>query len=130
MEKWSGKGRLLRESEMGAAFERLQQEGVEIYCSVHREDAQNERHYAFRPEKANGRAVKEPINERLVAMRDKLCTEEGKALYGRRSHTVEPVFGIIKEGWASGGSACVAKRRYPANGRWGASPTTSGACTG
>lgn len=30
-------------------------------------------------------------------MRDKLRTEEGKALYGRRNHTVEPVFGIIKE---------------------------------
>jgi hypothetical protein len=31
-----------------------------------------------------------------VAMPDKLRTEEGKALDGRRNHTVEPVFGIIK----------------------------------
>ena len=29
-------------------------------------------------------------------MRDKLRTEEGKALYAKRNHTVEPVFGIIK----------------------------------
>jgi hypothetical protein len=40
--------------------------------------------------------VKEPTDERLVAMRDKLRTEKGKALYRRRNHTVEPVFGIIK----------------------------------
>ena len=78
------------------AFDRLEKEDVEIYCSVHREDAHNERHYDFRPEKASGREVKEPTDERLVAMRDKLRTEEGKVLYGRRNHTVEPVFGIIK----------------------------------
>ena len=78
------------------AFDRLQREGVEIYCSVHREDAHNERHYDFRPETASGRVVKDPTDERLVAMRDKLRTEKGKALYGRRNHTVEPVFGIIK----------------------------------
>jgi hypothetical protein len=45
---------------------------VEIYCSVHREDAHNERSYDFRPEKASRRAVKEPPDERLVAMRNKL----------------------------------------------------------
>ena len=32
----------------------------------------------------------------FVAMRNKLPTEEGKALYGRRNHPVEPVFDIIK----------------------------------
>ena len=36
------------------AFDRLEKEDVEIYCSVHREDAHNERHYDFRPEKASG----------------------------------------------------------------------------
>jgi hypothetical protein len=40
--------------------------------------------------------VREPTDERLVARRDKLRTEEGQALDGRRNHTVEPVFGIIK----------------------------------
>ena len=29
------------------AFDRLEQEGIEIYCSVHRKDAHNERHYDF-----------------------------------------------------------------------------------
>jgi hypothetical protein len=51
---------------------------------VHREDAHNERHYDFRPGRMSGRAVKEPADERLVAMRDKLRTGEGEALYGRR----------------------------------------------
>jgi len=41
----------------------------------------------------SGREVKEPTDERLVAMHDKLCTEEGKALYAKRNHTVEAVFG-------------------------------------
>ena len=40
--------------------------------------------------------MREPTEERLVARRDKLRTEEGQALEGRCNHTVEPVFGIIK----------------------------------
>ena len=100
----------------GDAFERLQKEGVEIYCSVHREDAHNERHYDFRPRSASGRAVKEPTDERLVAMRDKLRTEEGKALYGRRNHTVEPVFGIIKEAMGFRGFSLRGKAKV--SGEW------------
>ena len=111
------------------AFDRLEQEGVEIYCSVHREDAHNERHYDFRPEKVSGRVVKEPTDERLVAMRDKLRTEEGKALYGRRNHTVEPVFGIIKAAMGFRGFSLRGKEKAAANGRWYVSPTTSDAST-
>jgi len=98
------------------AFDRLEKEGVKIYCSVHREDAHNERHYDFRPEKASGRAVKEPTDERLVAMRDKLRTEKGKALYGRRNHTVEPVFGIIKAVMGFRGFSLRGKEK--ASGEW------------
>jgi hypothetical protein len=98
------------------AFDRLEQEGVEIYCSVHREDAHNERHYDFRPQSASGRAVKEPTAERLVAMRDKLRTEEGKALYGRRNHTVEPVFGIIKAAMGFRGFSLRGKEKV--SGEW------------
>jgi len=79
------------------AFERLEKEGIEFCCRVHREDAHSERHYDFRPEKQSKREVKEPADPRLIAMREKLRTEEGKAIYGKRNHTVEPVFGIIKE---------------------------------
>jgi len=32
----------------------------------------------------------------LEAMAHRLATPEGKKLYGRRKHTAEPVFGIIK----------------------------------
>ena len=100
----------------GDAIERLQKEGVEIYCSVHREDAHNERHYDFRPQSASGRAVKEPTDERLVAMRDKLRTEEGKALYRKRNHTVEPVFGIIKEAMGFRGFSLRGKAKV--SGEW------------
>jgi transposase len=98
------------------AFDRLEQEGVEIYCSVHREDAHNERRYDFRPEKASGRKVKEPTDGRLVAMRDKLRTEVGKALYAKRNHTVEPVFGIIKEAMGFRGFSLRGKEKV--SGEW------------
>jgi hypothetical protein len=98
------------------AFDRLEQEGVEIYCSVHREDAHNERHYDFRPGSASERAVKEPADERLVAMRDKLRTEKGKALYGRRNYTVEPVFGIIKAAMGFRGFSLRGKEKV--SGEW------------
>lgn len=98
------------------AFDRLEQQGVEIYCSVHREDAHNERHYDFRPEKASQRVVKEPTDERLVAMRDKLRSEEGKALYARRNHTVEPVFGIIKAAMGFRGFSLRGKEKV--SGEW------------
>ncbi len=100
----------------GDAFDRLEKEGVEIYCSVHREDAHNERHYDFRPEKASGRTVKEPTDQRLVAMRDKLRTEEGKALYAKRNHTVEPVFGIIKAAMGFRGFSLRGKEKV--SGEW------------
>ena len=71
--------------------------GVEVYCSVHREDAHSERIYDYRPKKATGRPTKQIRDPRLIRMRDKLRSEEGKAIYSRRNHTVETAFGIIKE---------------------------------
>jgi len=38
------------------------------------------------------------INDpRLREMRAKLDTDAGRAIYGKRKQTVEPVFGVIKE---------------------------------
>ena len=91
-------------------------ESAEMRCSVHREDAHNELHYDFRPQKTSGRAVKEPSDGRLVAMRGKLRTEEGKALYGRRNHTVEPVFGIIKAAMGFRGFSLRGKEKV--SGEW------------
>ena len=78
-------------------FERLGRErpGLELYVSVHREDAHAERRYDFRPPDKI-KPPKKLVDPVLVAMADKLKTAEGKAIYRQRASTVEPVFGIIK----------------------------------
>ena len=78
-------------------FERLgrARPALELYVSVHREDAHAERRYDFRPpDKIN--PPKKLVDPVLVAMADKLKSAEGKAIYRKRASTVEPVFGIIK----------------------------------
>lgn len=78
-------------------IERLARERPELdlYVSVHREDAHAERRYDWRPlEKI--KAPKTHTDPVLLAMAEKLRTPEGKATYRRRACTVEPVFGIIK----------------------------------
>jgi len=79
------------------AIGRVEDGGTEVYCSVHREDAHSERRHDFRPKEQTGRPVKKVKDPRLIAMKEKLQTEEGKALYAKRNHTVETAFGIIKE---------------------------------
>ena len=78
-------------------FQRLgeQRPELDLYVSVHREDAHAERRYDYRPlDKIKPpKALKDPV---LLAMADKLKTPEGKAIYRQRACTVEPVFGIIK----------------------------------
>lgn len=78
-------------------FQRLERERPELdlYVSVHREDAHAERRYDYRPSDK----IKQPkpvIDPVLLAMADKLKTPEGKAIYHQRACTVEPVFGILK----------------------------------
>ena len=68
---------------------------LDLYVSVHREDAHAERRYDFRP----AEKIKPPkklVDPVLVAMAGKLKTEEGREIYRQRACTVEPVFGIIK----------------------------------
>ena len=67
----------------------------ELYVSVHREDAHSEREYDYRPPERR-LEPKEPKDPVLIGMRDKLRTEEGKALYRKRGASVETVFGTIK----------------------------------
>jgi hypothetical protein len=64
---------------------------------VHREDAHSERNYDYRPKKQSERPIKAVKDPRLLKMREKLRSEEGKARYAKRNHTVETAFGIIKE---------------------------------
>lgn len=69
---------------------------IELYVAVGRQENHERRRYDYRPKSATdkeGRVVKDP---RLLAMRAKLATEEGRRLYAKRKQTVEPVFGIIK----------------------------------
>jgi transposase len=74
------------------AIERVQQ-NVDLYVAITAED-NNYRRYDYRPPKKQ--PAKRVVDPRLVAMREKLATEEGKRIYGRRASSVEPVFGIIK----------------------------------
>ena len=74
------------------AFDRVQKK-VDLYVAIASED-NNYRRYDYRPPKQ--KPAKRVVDPRLVAMRDKLATEQGKGIYGRRASSVEPVFGIIK----------------------------------
>jgi hypothetical protein len=80
-----------------ATIERLGRDrpDLDLYISVHREDAHAERRYDWRPlDKI--KAPQTPVDPVLIAMAEKLRTPEGKARYRRRACSVEPVFGIIK----------------------------------
>jgi transposase len=73
-------------------FKRLEAE-VDLYVAI-AEGEQNERRYDFRP--AKPKKPKHITDARLLAMREKLSTDEGRHIYARRAKTVEPVFGTIK----------------------------------
>jgi transposase len=74
-------------------FERVQQRGVEPFVAISDEE-QNVRQYDYRP--PGERRLKKLKDPRLIAMREKLRSEEGRKIYAKRARTVEPVFGIIK----------------------------------
>lgn len=73
--------------------EHLETEGVEVLVSMGAESRQ--RRYDFRPPRAP-RASAPTRSAWAQAMKDKLESERGRALYRLRQQTVEPVFGIIK----------------------------------
>jgi transposase len=75
-------------------IERLQeQRHIEAYVAISDEE-RNLRRYDYRPPaQRKSKIVKDP---RLVAMREKLRSEQGRRIYAKRAWTVEPVFGIIK----------------------------------
>lgn len=80
------------------AIERLQDEerAPEPYVAVGRDGGHDQRRYDFRPRSATEKPAKEVKHPTLVAMKQKLESEEGRAKYAKRKQTVEPVFGIIK----------------------------------
>lgn len=84
------------------AIERVQapdpQDGskVEVYVAVSRVENHDQRRYDYRPKSATDKPARTIKDPRLLAMREKLRTPEGRRLYAKRRQTVEPVFGIIK----------------------------------
>lgn len=78
-------------------IERLEKDGKDLYVAVGRNAGDSERRYDFRPESATARPEKNITDPRLLAMKEKLSTAAGKRIYAKRKHTVEPVFGIIKQ---------------------------------
>ena len=81
----------------GDAFDDLQEDVVDVYVAVSREENHSQRTYDYRPQSACDKPPKVITDSRLLAMREKLKTDEGRRLYAKRKQTVEPVFGIIKE---------------------------------
>lgn len=78
------------------AWDRLEASGKQLYVAVGREENHEKRRYDYRPRSATDKPEKPVRDPRLVAMREKLQTEEGKKEYAKRKQTVEPVFGVIK----------------------------------
>jgi len=75
------------------AIERVQKRGIEPYVAISDEE-QNVRRYDYRPPRERKlKVVKDP---RLIAMREKLRSDEGRRIYAKRARSVETVFGIIK----------------------------------
>ena len=78
----------------GEAVGALEARGIEVLVAVSRAD--QHRVYDFRPPKPGATPPPEPKAEWRKAMKRKMATEDAKDKYKRRKHTVEPVFGIIK----------------------------------
>jgi hypothetical protein len=74
------------------AIERVGQK-VDLYVAITSEN-NSYRRYDYRPPKK--RPAKKVVDPRLIAMREKVTSEAGKRIYGKRASSVEPVFGIIK----------------------------------
>ncbi len=78
------------------AFARVMESGVEVYGAVAAEASMARRRYKFRPADRRREHPREPADALLIAMKEKLVSQEGRALYARRQISVEPAFGIIK----------------------------------
>jgi hypothetical protein len=80
----------------GKVFDELDETSIDAYIATGREGDYAQRTYDYRPESCR-KKPRTTTDPRLLAMSKKLKTEAGKRLYAKRKHTVEPVFGIIKE---------------------------------
>ncbi len=72
----------------------LEEKGMDLYIATGKE---GRRKHEFRPEQADTEPKKQIRSPWILAMKDKLQTDEGRRRYAKRKCTVEPVFGIIKQ---------------------------------
>jgi len=80
-------------------FEQLQtreENPIDLYVAVGRQENHDQRRYDFRPKSVTDKPAKKLTDPTLLAMREKLRTDEGRRKYAQRKQTVEPVFGILK----------------------------------
>jgi transposase len=89
---------------------------LELYVAVGREDNHDQRHYDYRPPSRTVAATKKVTDPTLLAMREKLHSDEGRRIYRLRKQTVEPVFGIIKS--AMGFTRFLLRGLGHVNGEW------------
>jgi hypothetical protein len=74
----------------------LEGRGIEVYVSTGAESRHQRRQHDLRPVHVRSESSKEPKAAWLKAMKAKLQSEEGRALYALRKQTAEPVFGVVK----------------------------------
>jgi hypothetical protein len=75
------------------AIERMAGRGIEGYVAIS-DGEQKVRRYGYRPSRE--RTLKVVKDRRLIAMREKLRSDEGRRIYAKRTQTVGRVLGIIK----------------------------------
>lgn len=78
------------------SIDQLQEQGKDVYVPPTRGENDGRRRYDYRPPPKESKPPRTLKNPTLVAMREKLGTDAGRAKYRQRQQTVEPVFGIIK----------------------------------
>lgn len=82
----------------GKDVKKLEDEGKDVYVSVHKEESHWKCKYEFRPQDKVSSSPESRPRELpwIKEMRKKMKSEKGRQIYGKRKTTVEPVFGIIK----------------------------------
>ena len=79
----------------GSEVAELEGRGMEVLVATGTEGRR--RRHDFRPEPAEEPPPKEPKTEWLKTMRERLERPENRERYRLRKHTVEPVFGVVKQ---------------------------------
>lgn len=84
------------DAEVFKQLQEREENPIDLYVAVSRQENHDQRRYDFRPTSVTDRPAKKIIDPTLLAMREKLRTEDGRKKYAQRKQTVEPVFGILK----------------------------------